>query len=318
MTEIKWPVEPQRPAFARALVALGHTHKDVVVASADVSSSTMTGVFAKHFPERHYNFGIAEQNMISIAAGLALGGKIVFCYGIAPFLTMRCYEQIRVDLCCMNLPVTLVGVGAGYSYDESGPTHHGLEDIAVMRALPNMTILSASDSLIAASFARLAYEAPGPKYVRLDRTKLPLIYDQYTKHSDFSQGYACVLLGHDLVIVGTGYMVHKALQVAQELDKQGIATEVIDLYRIKPISQPMLQSLVQKQKPIVTLEENFISGGIGTAFAEFLADAYKLIPLKRFGIPDQYWFKYGGRDLLHKDCGLDVETIMKGIFEWIR
>jgi len=307
MTEIA-----MRDAFLDELYNIASKDHRVILISADFGAPSLDK-FKTDLSGQFINVGIAEQNMISLAAGLALGGKLPFCYAIVPFITLRCLEQIKVDLCLMKLPVTLIGVGAGYGYDDSGPTHHGLEDLAVMRALPNMTIFNASDSIMTGGFAKIAYETPGPKYIRLDRYKFKPVYREY----DFSTGFKQLLDGKHLNIITSGYMVYQAIEISQRLTDQGISAGVIDLYRIKPVSELLLEHL-QAPRRIVTLEEHFLNGGIGSIVAEIMADNNIQIPLKRFGVPDGYSFKYGGREALHKDCGLDVETITKGILEWIK
>lgn len=301
-----------RDAFFDELYNIAKEDRRVILISADFGAASLDK-FRRDLRGQFINVGIAEQNMISLAAGLALGGKLPFCYAIIPFATLRCLEQIKVDLCSMNLPVTLVGVGAGYAYDDSGPTHHGLEDLSVMRGLPNMAIVNASDSIMAASLAEIAYASPGPKYIRLDRTK-----DKIDRSWDFRLGLRNLhSIGNDVTIVATGYMVTKALRVVQGLTNHQVGARVVDLYRIKPVSELLLEQIEAAQR-IVTLEEHFLNGGIGSIVAEIMIDNNIQRPLKRFGVPDSYSFKYGGREKLHKDCGLDVESITKGILEWIK
>lgn len=302
-----------RDAFLDELYQIAKEDHRIILISADFGAPSLDK-FRKDLSDQFVNVGIAEQNMVDIAAGLALAGKIVFCYAIAPFITMRCYEQIRVDLCCMNLPVTLIGVGAGYGYDDSGPTHHTLEDMAVMRALPNMTILNASDSVMAGAFADIAYKSPGPKYVRLDRTKHCFDWGDH----DFRTGIAEIIHGNDLKIIATGYMVSQALAVHSELQRTKVHPGIYDLYRIKPLNKELLWQVIDKAKAIITLEENFIHGGIGSIVAESMADTRKQVPLKRLGIPDMYSFKYGGRKKLHEDCSLDVDSIAESILKWVK
>ena len=296
-----------RDAFLGELYNIAKADPRVVLVSADFGAPSLDK-FRGELSGQFINVGIAEQNMISVAAGLALGGKIVFTYAILPFSTIRCYEQTKVDLCCMDLPVSLVAVGPGYAYDDSGPTHHGLEDIAVMRTLPRMIILSASDSEMATAFAHMAYMAPGPKYIRLDRTS-----HQVGKQShDYSKGFRELRHGEELSIIATGYMVHQALKVADELDKHGVDAGVIDLYRIKPINRD-----IAKAKRIVTLEEHFLEGGIGGIISEILVDSGQDIRLKRIGLPLEYSFQYGGRERLHELGGLSVGNVTETIVNWL-
>lgn len=304
-----------RDAFFDELYNIAKEDPSIVFLTADMSAHSLIR-FQKDLSSQYINVGVAEQNMISVAAGLALGGKTVFAYGITPFVTLRCYEQIKIDLCCMNLPVTLIGSGTGYTYYSDGPTHHATHDIAVMRTLPEMTILNPSDPVTASAFARLAYKTPGPKYIRMDKGKLPQIYDE--KDNDFSNGLACLRKGQGLTIISTGIMVHQVFKVAEELAKCSVEAGIVDLYRITPVNVGLLLRLVEKSKRIVTVEENSITGGIGSLVSEVLADNGRTIPLKRIAIQDEHCFKYGDREWMHSLYGLDVDSISKNILEWLR
>ncbi len=312
---MRMPDVAPRDAFLDELYRIASQDRRVILLTDDLGAPSLDK-FRRDLSDQYMCIGIAEQNMVSVAAGLALAGKIVFMYAIAPFVTMRCYEQIKLDLCCMNLPVTGLGVGAGFGYGTAGPTHQATEDISIMRALPGMTILSPSDNVMTAAFAEITYRNPGPKYVRLDREKRPLIYDE--QHHDFSAGLANLKAGRDLTIIATGMMVYQAFQVAEELAKHSIDTGIVDLYRIKPINEGLLLKVIEQSNRIVTLEEHLINGGIGSIIAEFLIDNGKTLPLKRIAIPDRYYFEYGGRHELHVSCGLDVATVTKTLLEWLQ
>jgi transketolase len=283
----------------------------VIVLTADMGATELDK-FKESFRERYINVGIAEQSGISIAAGLALGGKIVFVYGIIPFITLRCLEQIKVDLCIMKLPVTIIGIGAGSAYGADGPTHHAIEDIAVMRALPEMTIFSPSDPVSVEQIVRIVYAIPGPKYIRLDKGSYPSIHK--VEH-DFSVGLAVQRKGEDVTIISTGTLVHKALAVSDELAKHAISSSVVDLYRIKPVNDRCLLRVIEGSKLVVTLEDHSIIGGIGSIISEVLADNHVSVPVKRIGINDQYSFRYGNKEWLHSLYGLDVNTVTKVIYE---
>ena len=302
-----------RDAFWIRVYEFAKKNKDIIVISADMGAPALDR-FRKDLSGQFVNTGIAEQNTILIAAGLAMEGKKVFALAIAPFITLRCYEQIKVNLAGMKLPVTLVGVGAGFSYDDSGPTHHTLEDVSIMRILPNMTVNTATDSVMAAGFADLSLKMSGPNYVRLDRKILPNIYEQET---DFSQGLAILKPVADINIVATGNMVHRALEVSEELKKQNLEIGVIDLYTL-PINEKLFLNTINNAKKIVTLEEHTLTGGLGGAVVEVLADNNKLIPVKRIGLNLRkgYCYKYGGRENIQLLCGLDVESIKKTILEF--
>ena len=293
-------------------IALGDP--SVVVLAAD-TGALMFKDFKRNIPKQFFNTGVAEQNTVSVAAGLALVGKHVFVFGISNFVTLRCYEQIKIDLCCMNLPVTIIGSGPGYTYGSDGPTHHATQDVAIMRTLPEMTILNPSDATATAAFARLAYENTGPTYIRLEKGVLPSLYDDT---QDFNQGFQELKNGRELIIVSTGVMTHRALKVAEELAKHSVAVGVIDLYRMKPVNSESLLSVLRGAQWLVTLEESSVLGGLGSLISELLVDAGEAIPLKRLGAPDVHTYQYGPREWLHSQHGLDVDSLVKVIFAWLR
>ena len=301
-----------RDAFFNEVYAIAARDPNVMFLTADMGAFSLNK-FKEDLSSQYINVGVAEQNLVSIAAGLALGGKRVFIYTIAPFVTQRCYEQIKIDLCCMRLPVAIIGVGAGITYSNDGPTHHAIQDIAIMRALPEMTILNPSDSVAAAAAAGIAYKSHGPVYVRIDKGKLPLLYDS---NKDFSDGLALLRKGGDLTIIATGVMVHQAFKVADELAKHSIDAGIIDVYRIKPINDELLLASIEQSNRIVTLEEHSIIGGIGSAISEILVDRGKALPMKRIAIADKNCVGYGDRDWMHSCYGLDVNSITKTILNW--
>ena len=302
-----------RDAFFNELYEIAIKDRNIIIVSADMGAPSLDK-FRKDLGNQFINVGIAEQNMVTVATGLALNGKRVFIYAIMPFATLRCYEMIKVNLSLMNIPVTIIGVGAGFSYDDSGPTHHSTEDIAVMRVLPNMTILSPSDSIMAAKFARMSCKMSGPNYVRLDREILPLIYKQDTS---FSDGLTNLKAGKDVCIISTGNMVHRAIEVSNKLKEHSINAGVIDLYRIRPINEELLLNSIGQSKRIVTLEEHLLTGGMGSAVAEILIDNGKTTPLKRIGIRDKYYYAYGSRNNIQSLCGLDTDSVTKTTLEWL-
>lgn len=309
-------LEGMRDAFFRSLYNLARRDKNVVLITSDTGAICHDD-FRRELKKQYINVGIAEQNMVGISAGLAMSGKTVYIYAIIPFVTMRCYEQIRIDLCCMNLPVTVVGVGAGYDYSTLGPTHHGTEDISLMRSLPGMTIYSPSDSLMADIFAKVCYEHKlGPKYIRLDREGVPLIHKD-KKDINISQGFSLLKDGKDLYIIATGRMVLNALKISKELASQSIDAGVIDLFRIKPLNKGMIWNIIKSVKYVMTLEEHFISAGIGGAIAEMLAEIPQSPLFKAFGIDDQFCRVYGERRYLQRFSKIDVESVTNTIVKWI-
>ena len=305
---------PMRDSFFNALYDIARKDKRVILVTADCGAPSLDK-FREDLRSQYFTVGIAEQNMISIAAGLALEGKIVYTYAIAPFASLRCYEQIKVDLCCMNLPVTSLGIGAGLAYDIMGPTHHTTEDISIMRALPNMTILNPSDSVMSGDFAKVSYEAAGPKYIRFDRGDLPLLYAD--RKIDYSKGLVELKKGSGLCIIATGVMVHKAIEISEELSQYSINPGVIDVYRMKPMNEKLLLQIMSKYEHVVSLEEHFRIGGLGSALSEIICDNEKNTRLMRFGICDKYYFEYGGRDRLHSLCRLDKKSVLGTIVSWV-
>jgi len=303
-----------RDAFFDKVYEIAKEDRNIIIVSADMGAPSLDK-FRRDLSSQFVNVGIAEQNMVTIATGLALSGKKVFTFAIMPFATSRCHEMIKVDLSLMNIPVTIVSVGAGFSYDDSGPTHHSIEDIAIIRVLPNMTILNSSDSVMAAKFAEMSCKMSGPNYVRLDRETLPPIYNQ---DDSFSDGLTNLKAGRDVCIISTGNMVHRAFEVSNKLEQHSINAGITDLYRLKPINEKLLLRNIEQSKRIVTLEEHLITGGIGSAVAEILADNGKALPLKRIAIRDKYYYAYGGRNSIQSICGLDTDSVTKTILEWLQ
>jgi transketolase len=303
-----------RDAFFDEVYEIASKDPNVMFLTADMGALSLNR-FKKDLSHQYINVGVAEQNLVSIAAGLALGGKKVFIYSIAPFVTQRCYEQIKVDLCCMRLPVTIIGSGPGITYSSDGPTHHAIQDLSIMRALPEMTILNPSDSVMAAAAARIAYKSHGPVYVRIDKGKLPLLYND---NDDFSDGLSMLKTGRDLMIITTGVMVHQAFKVADELTKHSIDAGIIDLYKIKPINEKLLWGIIEQSNRIITLEEHSIIGGIGSAISEILIDNGKAIPVKRIAIQDKKSVGYGDRDWMHSFYKLDINSITQTILNWLQ
>lgn len=301
-----------RDAFFDEVHRLASVDRNVVFMTADMGAFSLER-FKAELPRQYINTGVAEQNMVSIAAGLALSGKKVFVYTIAPFVTQRCYEQIKVDICGMSLPVTIIGVGGGITYSSDGPTHHAVQDIAIMRALPGMTILSPADSTTSMAAARIAYQSGSPVYVRIDKGNLPLLYESNT---DFSTGLAQVKKGRDVTIVATGIMVPRAFEAAEELAGHSIEAGIIDVYRLKPLNEALLLSLLNQSKRVVTLEEHSIIGGLGSAVCELLSDSGKSLPVKRLAISETNCPGYGDRDWMHKFYGLDVAGVAGKIVNW--
>ena len=297
----------QRDAFWNTIYDMARMNRNIVVVSADMGAPALDK-FREDLPGQFFNVGIAEQNGVLIAAGLAMTGKRPFVYAIAPFVTLRCIEQIRVESCIMNIPITLVGVGAGFGYEDSGPTHHIIEDIAMIRAMPNIIINSITDNAMAEAVASMSCSMESSNYVRLDRQPLP---DVYSPGTDFKDGVARLRPGNDACIIATGCMVHIALAVADTLHEKGIEAGVLDLYTF-PVNESLLLKMLGNVRRIITLEEHFLPGGLGSAVCEVLVDANISIPVKRIGLSTEqaYCYEYGGREIIRGYYGIHRDGIL--------
>ncbi|MEE9542803.1 MAG: transketolase C-terminal domain-containing protein [Thermodesulfobacteriota bacterium] len=294
------------------------TDESIFFLSADMGAPVLDAL-REDFPDRFVNVGIAEQNLINVSTGLAIEGFKVFAYAIAPFITMRCFEQIRTNLSLSarfrDLNVNLVGVGAGVSYDMSGPTHHSVEDISIMRTLPDIGLISPSDWTLAGEFLDYALEAGGPKFLRLDGKPQEAIYTEDTEF-DWNKGFHEHGKGAEVCIISTGYMTHKALKAAEELGKEGHGITVIDLFLLKPFNEAALFEAIKSCKSIVTIEEGFIDkGGLDSMILGMLSDRNANIRLTRLGFDDNYIFKGGGRDHLYTQSGFGDDDIMRTLRE---
>jgi transketolase len=281
--------------------------------SADMGAPVLDRLRAD-FRDRFINVGIAEQNLVNVATGLALEGYVVYGYAIAPFL-MRPYEQIRVNLALSSqfrdINVNLLGVGAGVSYDVSGPTHHCFEDLSIMRTLPNMAVCAPSDWVVADRFVDYSLAVNRPKYVRLDGKPQPRIYGEAAK-IDFGRGFCELVSGNRLCLVTTGFMTQLAIQILAELGDPSVG--LIDLFLLKPFDEDGLANTIRKYRAVATLEEAFIGkGGLDSLVMGLLNGHDISIPMKNFGFRDEYVFKFGSRDFLYGQSGFDRKTLT----EWI-
>jgi transketolase len=294
-----------RDALFGTLYEMAKKDKEIVVVTGDMGAPSLDQ-FRADFPERFFNVGIAEQNMIAVAAGLASEGKKVYTFAIAPFATSRCFEFTKLNAGLMKLPIKVVGVGAGFSYDDSGPTHHTTEDISIMRTIPHLEIYSPADSVSAAKIAEMTVNSKSPSYLRLDRKVLPIIYSDDKR---FTKGFEEYVKGEKVAIVTTGNMVHTALEISERFPNDSIG--VIDLYRIKPVS-PLLAGTLKKYQRILTLEEHLLDGGLGSIIAETVIDNNIPVRVKRMGLRD-FIYAYGGRENIEKVCGIDPESVAKEV-----
>lgn len=277
--------EPIRKGFGRGLKRAGEEHENVVALCADLTDSTQMSLFKEAFPNRFVEIGIAEQNLVTTASGLAAMGKVPFCSSYAAFSPGRNWEQIRTTICLNDMPVKIIGSHAGLSVGPDGATHQMLEDLAIMRSLPNMIVLAPGDSL-EAERATLAMAVNGkPVYMRLAREASPIIS---TSDTPFEIGKAYVYrMGKDVTLIATGTMTYHALLAADKLAKDGIEAEVIHCPTIKPLDRETILTSAQKTGHVVTCEEAQITGGLGGAVAELLGEEHP-VPMKRVGVKDQF------------------------------
>jgi len=275
-----------RDSYGNALASLGREHENLVVLDADLAAATKTGIFKKEFPERHIDCGIAEANMIGIAAGLASTGKVPFCSSFAMFAAGRTFEQIRNSVGYPHLNVKIGATHAGISVGEDGATHQCNEDIALMRTIPGMTIINPSDDIEAKAAVKAAYEMEGPVYLRFGRLAVPVINDR--EDYKFEIGKGVVLKeGTDLTLIATGLEVAESLAAAEKLEAEGISVEVINMHTIKPLDVDLVVRSAAKTGKVVTVEEHSIIGGLGSAVAEVLAEKQPA-KLLRIGVEDRF------------------------------
>lgn len=307
-------LKTMRDVFIETIRKRMHQDDRLFFISADFGSPALDKLRVD-FKDRFINVGIAEQNLINVATGLAVEGYTVYAYAIAPFITMRAYEQIRVNLSISSqikpVNVNLIGVGGGVSYDMSGPTHHCLEDISIMRLLPNFTVFSPSDWKLAEDFVDYSISVKMPKYIRFDGKPLPSIYEDVEGLS-VENGFYELKNGETVCLVSTGYMTHRALKAAKGFHDVG----VIDMFILKPVNEELLFETLKNYECIISLEEAFINnGGLDCIISNVLHKYQANIKFKKLGFDDKYVFDLGNRDHLHKINNLDEEGIIKAINE---
>ena len=289
-----------RNAYGEALIELGKKHKNLVVLDADLSKSTKTIMFAKKYPERFFEMGIAEANMITTAAGLASCGKIPFVSTFAVFATGRVYDQIRMDLAYSKANVKIFATHGGISVGKDGVSHQMIEDIALMRVLPNMTVFAPSDATQTGKIVHLMAEKEGPMYARVGRADAPLIYDKKDLN-DIKIGKGMTVKdGSDITLIATGTMVEPALEARRTLKKDGISARVIDMHTIKPLDEKLIIKCAKETNAIITAEEHSIIGGLGAAVAEIIAEKKLSTNFLRMGIKDVFCESGDPKDLLEK------------------
>lgn len=301
-----------REAYGKTLVELGRQNPDIVVLDADLSKSTMTSLFAKEFPQRFFNCGIAEQNMIGIAAGLAASGKTVFVSTFAVFAPGRCFDQIRMSVAQPGLNVKIVTTHSGITVGEDGTSHHAIEDLALICPLPNFTVVVPADATEAAQAVKVAAQTYGPFYIRLSRPKTPLVYASDYK---FTLGKAATLReGKDITVIATGIMVAAAMGAAQNLALDGIDCRVLSMSTLKPLDRDAIVKAAMETGAIVTAEEHLRRGGLGSAVAQIVAEQ-RPVPMSFIAINDIYAKSGKAEELLkrHRLTAADIESAVRSL-----
>lgn len=302
-----------RDSYGSALVELGKEYDNLIVLDADLAEATKTAKFKTAFPERHIDCGIAESNMIGVAAGLATCGKVPFASSFAMFAAGRAFEQVRNTIGYPHLNVKIGATHAGISVGEDGATHQCNEDIALMRTIPGMTIINPADDIEAQQAVKAAYELDGPVYLRFGRLAAPVINKEDYK---FELGKGVTMReGNDITIVATGLMVSMALEAAEKLAAEGIDAEVINIHTIKPLDEELILNSAKKTGKVVTVEEHSVIGGLGSAVCDVLSEKMPT-PVKKIGVNDVFGHSGPALELL-KQFGLDGEGIYKSVKEYL-
>lgn len=302
-----------RNAFTKRLCEIAAKDKNIVLITNDAPTPPFLE-FREKFPERFINAGLAEANMTGMAAGLALSGKIAVTYSIVPFVVMRCYEQVRDDICYQNVNVKIVGIGGGIVYSTLGGTHTSLEDISMMRALPNMTVISPADPLEAKKAAEAIISYKGPVYIRIGRTGEPVLY---RKDYNFEIGKAVKMRsGRDATVIGYGSISLRVLQAADELKKEGIGVKVINMHTLKPLDETAIIRAAKKTGALVSVEEHSIVGGLSSAISQVLVKNQIHVPFRPIALKDEFLTNYGKQTEILDMLGFSVDDIKKAI-KWV-
>lgn len=300
-----------RRALVNSLTRQVERGGDIYVLSADAGFRVFDE-FRKRFPDRFINVGVSESAMVGLAAGLAHQGKQVFCYGIVPFVTLRCLEQVRVDLCCPGLPVKIVGVGGGLTYGAAGMTHHALEDIAVMSALPNMTVVCPGDPVETEEATEASLSLSGPCYIRIGKTGEKVIHTGGLDSFVIGKGVR-LRGGRDIALIATGNMLATAAEACDILSRRGERPALISMHTVKPIDRDLIINLAGECSTLVTVEEHSIVGGLGSMVAGVVADGNLGGRVLRFALPDEFPKEAGSQEYFRRKYGLTAEQIAEKI-----
>ena len=304
-----------RESYGNALKDLAEEFPQLVVLDADLAAATKTGIFKKAYPDRHIDCGIAECNMMGVAAGLSLTGKVPFVSSFAMFAAGRAFEQVRNSIGYPHLNVKIGATHAGISVGEDGASHQCNEDLALMRSIPGMVVMCPADDIEAKAAVRAALEYEGPVYIRFGRAAVPVINDKPDYKFEIGKG-SVVREGKDVTIVATGILVDSALQAAEKLASEGIDAEVINICTIKPIDRDLIIKSAKKTGKVVTCEEHSVIGGLGSAVCEVLSEECP-VPVKRVGMQDVFGESGSAADLIHK-YGLDAEGVAASVKEFVK
>lgn len=308
-------MEDIRDSFFNQIYQKALFNKDIFFLSADMDAFVLRK-FANDMPDQYLNIGVSEQNMINVASGLAMTGKKVFCYSIASFATLRCLEQIKVNICSHNLPVTIIGAGLGFSFGYDGPTHHGHSDLSSMRLIPEMSILELSSSDIAKKAVQYSLKLNKPLYIRLDKGPYP---DWSSFKVNFKKGYRVIKKITDINIVTNGFMVKKSLEAVEKIkSKTGVEIGLVDSFIMKPFAKNFTKEILMKSKIIISIEENCKTGGLGTQVSELITQNNLGCSHQVISAPDKQFIEYGEREWFHKKYRLDLEGIQKQIISKIK
>lgn len=302
-------VSDSRDTFFDKLYELAKKDKDLIFLTADMGAYSLEK-FKRDLPDQYFNIGIAEQNTILVACGLALSGKKVFVYEITPFITDRCFEQIKIDIAYMKLPIVVVGIGTGFTYGVDGPTHYSIDDIALMATLENMTVFSTNDRALTESVCEMAYLNKKPTYIRLEKG----LYKDIHTEKDFSSGCSILKEG-DVTIFSTGKTVYDVLYAVGELEKEHKCTfGVVDVYRIQPINKEFISSIVERSSHVVVVEEHLKTGGLGYAINDILSkENFMHLHVKS----DWNNFFYGNSEYMLKNSNLDKDGILNSLKKYV-
>jgi len=305
-----------RDAFVKTLEKLCQSDSDIFLLTGDLGFKLFDS-FREKYPDRFLNMGIAETNMIGVAAGLSFSGKKVYCYSMIPFLIMRCFEHIRIDVCYHNLDVRLVGVGSGLVYGLEGVTHHAIEDVAIMRSLPNMTVVAPGDPYEVSECINVSVGHKGPMFIRLGRTGEPQVH---TSVPDFKIGKGIIVFnkGNDICLLATGTMLHKAKVTSELLLKKGFGVTLMSLHTIKPLDEMLVKDCAKKYRSIFSIEDHSIVGGLGSAVAEVLSEIRYDGLFKRIGLPNEFNRYVGRTEYLHQKYGLTPQEMANNITKLIK